>query len=303
MTPAFVGPQQLRGALSMSDAIDALDRAFGESLPAAPDRSHLDTGSGDLLVMPAWAEDAAGVKLVTVAPGNPERDLPLIQGVYVLFEKPGLTPIAIFDAAALTALRTAAISGVATRHLARTEASTLLIFGAGVQAAAHLEAMAAERPIETVQVVSRTTERAEALVETARAIGLDAAVAGPEDVSSADVICTCTTSTRPLFSGDLLAPGVHLNAVGSYQPAARELDDVAVGRARVVVDTMTALRESGDLLSPIDNGTLDPQDVTDLATVVSEKRGRVSESEITIFKSVGAAFEDLVVARAAAQRL
>lgn len=303
MPPSFVGAEELHAALSMTAAVDALEHAFGLPLPHAPDRSHLDTGSGDLLIMPAWGELGAGVKLVTVAPDNPEQGLPLIQGVYVLFEQPSLTPVALFDAAALTALRTAAVSGVATRYLARQGAASLVIFGAGAQAEAHLAAMATVRPLERVRVVSRTQERARKLVERARSLGLRAEVAEPEAVRESDLVCTCTTSPEPVFPGGILAEGTHVNAVGSYKPFARELDDAALARARVVVDTRTALVESGDLIAPLENGTIHAEAVVDLATLVSEQLGRTSDAEITVFKSVGAAFEDLVIARAASQRL
>ena len=181
--------------------------------------------------MPAFGDAGVGVKLVTLTPGNAERDLPFINAVYVLFDADTQAPDAIVDGAALTALRTAAVSGLATRYLASADARRLVIFGAGVQARSHLEAMLAVRPIEHVTVVSRTPERAQALVEVARGRGVDAAVGGANDVADADIVCTCTTSDVPLFDGGLLAPGAHVNAVGSYRPTARELDTVAVARA------------------------------------------------------------------------
>lgn len=287
----------------MADAIEALEEALSGPEIHAPDRSHLDTGTGDLLLMPAWADDVAGVKLVTVAPGNPQRNLPLIQGVYVLFEQPTLTPVALFDATALTALRTGAISGVATKHLARDDASYLVIFGAGVQGQAHLDAMVAVRAIDKVRVVSRSPDRAGALAEKATAMGLDADVRGADVVERAAIVCTCTTSPQPVFDGKLLSPGVHINAIGSYTPSARELDDFVIDHATVTVDTLTALGESGDLAAPIEDGRLRADEVRGLATIVKEGTGRTSDGEITVFKSVGAAFEDLVVARAAARRL
>lgn len=303
MSLAFVGADLLAQTLTMTDAVDALERAFAATLPAAPARSHLDTGTGDLLLMPAWGEDAAGVKLVTVAPGNPARELPLIQGVYVLFEKPSLTPVALFDAAALTALRTAAVSGVATRHLSRQDALCLVIFGAGIQARSHLEAMAAVRVLEEVRVVSRSGHRAREVVDIARASGLDADIARADAVADADIVCTCTTSSNPVFDGKLLSPGVHVNAIGSYKRSARELDDFVMAQARVVVDTQTALQESGDLVAPIESGVLQRNEIDDLGSVVRGGRGRVADTEMTVFKSVGAAFEDLVVAQAAVERL
>ena len=142
MSVPYLGPQDLRNALPMKDAIDALDNVFSGALPSAPPRSHLDVGRGDLLVMPAWGEElGVGVKLVTVAPANPSSGLPLIHGIYVLFDYEALRPLALLDGAALTGIRTAAVSAVATRYLARKKSKTLLVFGGGTQGQAHIEAM------------------------------------------------------------------------------------------------------------------------------------------------------------------
>ena len=286
----------------MGRAIDALEHAFAGSLPLAPDRSHLDVGTGDLLLMPAWSDAAAGVKLVTVAPGNPAAGLPLIHGLYVLFEQPSLAPVALFDAAALTALRTAAVSGVATRHLAREDSKRLVIFGAGVQARSHLEAMAVVRPIERVTFVSRTRERINPLMDLVTEMGLETSHGSPSVAGEADIICTCTTSSSPVFDGKSLIPGTHINAVGSYRPSARELDDATLKGARVIVDTLTALSESGDLVIPLAEGVISNKAVQDLSAVVTAGSRR-ADLEVTVFKSVGAAFEDLVIAEAALKRL
>lgn len=301
--PRFVGADELARILPVGAAVDALDAAFGRALPEAPERSHLDVGNGDLLLMPAWDERNAGVKLVTVAPGNPGRGLPLIHGIYVLFDGATLAPIALFEAAALTAVRTAAVSAVATRHLARRESSSLVIFGAGVQARAHLEAMLAVLDLQSVTIVSRGRGRADGLVHRARAAGCEASIGGVEAVTTADVVCTCTTSAEPLFDGATLRPGVHVNAVGSYKRDERELDEVSIERARVFVDTEVALKESGDLLFPLNEGILKATQVTTLHDVVAKSVRRASDEEITIFKSVGAAFEDLVVAQRAFEGL
>ncbi|MBA2726323.1 MAG: ornithine cyclodeaminase family protein [Actinobacteria bacterium] len=298
----FIDEKRLNETLGMHGAIDALERAFAGRLPTAPERIHLETGTGDLLLMPAWGEGSMGVKLVTVAPGNNALGKPLIQGIYVLFDKESLTPVALFDGAALTGLRTAALSGVATKYLARPDATKLVIFGAGTQARAHLEAIAAVRDIKTVRVVSRSPERASELGALA-AGRFDADVADPEAVAAADVICTCTTSSTPVFDGHLLPPGVHINAVGSYKPSTRELDDAAIGSVRIVVDTPVALTESGDLRTPLESGVIQEEDIEELATVVARGRHRKSPDDGTLFKSVGSAFEDLVVAEAAIRHL
>jgi ornithine cyclodeaminase/alanine dehydrogenase-like protein (mu-crystallin family) len=299
--PRLLGADEVRARLPMAAAIDALEAAFaaGDS-SAGPLRTSVDTPAGSLLLMPATGGHGAGVKLVTLTPGNPDRGLPLIHAVYVLFDPRTQAPVAVLDGAALTALRTAAVSGLATRHLARDDAGHLVLFGAGVQARAHLESMRAVRTIERVVVVSRSPGPAEALAEAARAIGLDASVGDPDDVTLADVVCTCTTSAEPVFDGRRLAPGCHVNAIGSYRPETREVDTETVRRARVVVETRdVALEEAGDLLIPIAEGAIGPEHlVADLAALVRGAAGRSSPDDVTLFKGVGMAFEDLVVARA-----
>ena len=299
----FVDAETLAHALPMTAAIDALEAAFGaERLPEAPMRTHVETRAGTLLLMPAFGEPGVGVKLVTLTPSNPDRRLPFIHAVYVLFEAVGQSPVALLDGAALTALRTAAVSGLATRHLARAEASRLAIFGAGVQARSHLRAMLAVRPIEDVVVVSRTRERADALVKEG---GVNARVGAPDDVGDRDLVCTCTTSATPVFDGSLLAPGTHVNAVGAYRPDLRELDTEAIERARVVVETReAAMEEAGDLLIAMKEGAIgEDHVVADLAEVVNGVTVRRTAQDVTVFKSVGVAFEDLVVARAAVDQL
>jgi ornithine cyclodeaminase len=289
----------------MAAAIDALEAAFGAgALPDAPLRSNLDTPAGSLLLMPASGSPGLGVKLVTLTPSNPGRGLPFLHAAYVLFDPATQAPRAVLDGSALTALRTGAVSGLATRYLARAAASRLVVFGAGVQARSHLEAMRAVRRVEEVVVVSRTRERAEALVTEARADGLDATVGEPADVVDADLVCTCTTSTVPVAQGALLSPGVHLNAVGAYTPEMREVDAEGVRRARVVVETReAAMAEAGDLLLAMREGAVGADHIAaDLAEVVGGAPVRISEEDVTLFKSVGVAFEDLVVASAAVDR-
>jgi ornithine cyclodeaminase/alanine dehydrogenase-like protein (mu-crystallin family) len=289
----------------MTAAIDALHAAFAAELPEAPLRSHVDTAGGALLLMPAWGEAGVGVKLVTLTGSNPERGLPFIHALYVLFDPETQAPVATLDGAALTALRTAAVSGVATRLLAREGSSRLVLFGAGVQAASHLEAMRAVRPVEEVVVVSRGAERAAALVERAEATGISARIGGASDVTRADLVCTCTTSETPVVAGGRLSAGVHVNAIGAYLATMRELDTEAVRRSRVVVDTReAAFAEAGDLLIPIGEGAIGRDHVrADLAELVRGAEVRTSPEDVTVFKAVGVAFEDLIVAKAAVDRL
>jgi ornithine cyclodeaminase/alanine dehydrogenase-like protein (mu-crystallin family) len=300
----FLDGDEVWRRLPMPAAIDALEAAFRDGDPSAtPLRSHIETTRGTLLLMPAVGDAGVGVKLVTLTDANPAAGLPLIHAVYALFDPVTQAPSLLADGAALTALRTAAVSGLATRHLARTDASRLVIFGAGVQAASHLEAMIAVRPIADLTVVTRTPARAEALLARARAMGIDASGGGPDAVSGADIVCTCTTAAAPLFDGDALAVGAHVNAVGAFRPDAREVDTAMVRRARVVVETRAAaLEEAGDLLIPIGEGAIRPEHVrADLQEVVRGAEVRSGPRDITFFASVGLAFEDLAVAGALAE--
>jgi ornithine cyclodeaminase/alanine dehydrogenase-like protein (mu-crystallin family) len=296
-----IGAEELRERLPVAAAVEALETAFRTGdLDAGPLRSEVETPAGSVLLMP-WAGDAGvGVKLVTLTPSNPRRGEPFIHAAYVLFDRETQAPQAVLDGAALTALRTSAVSGLATRWLANEDASRLVLFGAGVQARAHLEAMSAVRPIRDVTVVSRSAVPAEALVAAAEGRGLTARVGTPDAVAEADLVCTCTTAGEPLFEGKELRAGAHVNAVGSYQPHTREVDTETVRRALVVVETRNvAMAEAGDLLIPIEEGAIGPDHiVADLSEVVRGGSVRRSPDDVTFFESVGMAFEDLAVARA-----
>ena len=299
--PRVIGAEALRAALPMRAAIDALEAAFRDGDPSGgPMRSSVETPSGSLLLMPAFDDAAVGVKLVTLTPENPGHALPLIHATYALFDGETQALRAILDGGELTALRTAAVSGLATRHLAREDASRLVIFGAGVQARSHLESMCAERPVTEVVVVSRTAGPAQELVGTARDRGLTASTGGPDAVADADLVCTCTTSEEPLFDGSILAPGAHVNAVGTHLPTARELDTETIRRARLVVESRdVALAEAGELVMALGEGAIGPEHVlADLAELVRGTPVRTADDDVTVFKSVGMAFEDLAVARA-----
>jgi ornithine cyclodeaminase/alanine dehydrogenase-like protein (mu-crystallin family) len=302
----LIDADALARALPMTAAIDALHAGFAaEPLPTAPPRAHLETGAGTLLLMPAFGDPGVGVKLVTLTSANPERGLPFIHAAYVLFDAETQAPRAMIDGGALTSLRTAAVSGLATRFLARVDARRLVLYGAGIQARSHLEAMRAVRPIDEVVVVSRGRDRAEALAAFAAGSGLRASVGEPGAERDADVVCTCTTSPTPVVAGASLPAGVHVNAVGAYTTSMRELDAEAVRRSRVVVETReAATEEAGDLALAIAEGAVSPDlVVADLPEVVRGARVRRSDDELTLFKSVGVAFEDLIVARAAVDRL
>ena len=278
--------------LSMRDAVNALEAALAGGLDpeADPPRSIVDVPAGQLLSMPAAFGRYAGVKVVSVAPANAERDLPRVQGMYLLLDGQTLAPLALLDGTALTALRTPAVSALAVRHLAAGAAERMLVFGTGPQAYGHVQAMRAVRPIAHLDVVGRRPDRVAELVATCRATGLSAAAASPGDVARADLVCCCTTARVPLFAGELLPDHATVVAVGAHEPDAREVDERLVHRATTVVEARSAaLREAGDIVLA---GLANPHTLAELV------RGEVTVApdRPRLFKSVGMAWEDLIVA-------
>jgi ornithine cyclodeaminase/alanine dehydrogenase-like protein (mu-crystallin family) len=303
--PLWVDAERLRTAMSMGDAVSALESGFADELPITPQRMVVERGAEQLILMPAAGAMGSGVKLVTLQSENPGRGLPLIQGVYALFAAETLSPLAFFDGAELTRLRTPAVSALATKYMARPDARRLLVFGAGVQARAHVEAMQSVRAIDHVTIVDPAQAPAQALVEDLRAQGIEAEVGTAEQIGSAEIVCTCTTSPTPLFDGEWLAPGTHINAMGSYQPHTREIDSATCARSRIAVESREAvMAEAGDLLLAIGEGVIAEGDViAELAELARGARVREDDEQITLFKSVGVAFEDLIVAAAAFRAL
>jgi ornithine cyclodeaminase/alanine dehydrogenase-like protein (mu-crystallin family) len=304
--PPFIGPDEV-ARLPVTEAVDALERALLDGLDPEddPPRSAVATEAGELLLMPSSWASAAGVKLATVAPANPGRGLPRIQGVYVLFDGATLAPAALIDGIALTSLRTAAVSALAVRRLAPPGVSRLLVFGSGPQAWSHVMALRELRPLERVDVVARDRARLERFVERLREAGVDAhsgAGRADENVAAAELICCCTTAREPLFDGELVAPGATVVAVGSHEPEAREVDERLAGRATVLVEARSAaLREAGDVIQAIELGALAPDSLVTLAELVTGGASIPGERP-RLFKSTGMAWEDVVVAAELARR-
>ncbi|HSJ60773.1 MAG TPA: hypothetical protein VK895_06035 [Jiangellaceae bacterium] len=294
----------LKTLMPVAAAIDVIDELLrsGFDPETDPARQVLDLAAGDVLIMPAHTAQWVGVKIATVAPGNPARGLPRIQAVYLLIDALTLSLVAVLDGTALTALRTPAASAVAVRHLAAPNAGHLVLFGTGPQAWGHVDAICAVRSIERVTLVPHSPDRAEALVEHCRStLGLRATTGSPDSVAEADIVACCTTARTPLFPGRLLQDHVVVVAIGSHEPDAREVDDVTVCRSTVVVEARTAaLREAGDVIGAVRSGALDAERLIGLADVV---RGTADlPPGPRLYKSVGMSWQDLVVAAAAYER-
>ncbi len=260
--------------------------------------------------MPSYLNppDAIGLKAITVFPGNEGTAYDSHQGVVLLFEAAHGALVAILDATSITAIRTAAVSGVATRALAKPDAGDLAILGAGVQALTHLDAMAAARPLRRVRVWSRTPASVEKFVALARGrhpVVVEAAPSAEAAVRGADLVCTVTSSRVPILERRWLADGCHLNVVGASLAAARELDSDTVAAARVYTDRRESLlAESGDFLIPRSEGRFgDEHLIGEIGEVLEGKvEGRRTATDLTLFKSLGLAIEDLAAAHFVTQR-
>jgi len=294
---------QVHAALPWQALVQQLSDAFAQGAHVPVRHVHALGGPDALLLMPAWSDAALGVKLVTVMPGNAARALATVQASYLLFERSSGRMLAMLDGEALTLRRTAAASALAARHLARSDAHRLLIVGAGQLAEWMARAHHALRPAMTeVAIWGRNSKAGAALARKLADAGLPARVCDDlqDGVQAADIVCCATTSTVPIVRGAWLQSGTHLDLVGAFKPDMRETDDAAVACARVFVDTFAgALTEAGDLVQPMQRGVILREHVLgELAQLVrDEVTGRLSDQDITLFKSVGTALEDLAAAQ------
>jgi alanine dehydrogenase len=305
--------ERVLSPLEVVEAMAAAFRRYGGGACEVPARSATPVGQdGVLLTMPAAFSDGAqrglGVKQVSVYPGNRARGHPTLYATYLLMDGASGKPLALLEGTYLTGIRTGATSALASRLLARPDARRVACFGAGVQARFQLLCLAALRPLDRVDVIGRNPQRARAFAESmcaALGIPVEPCVDPHRAARQAHLIVCATTSPTPVVFGADLGPGTHVDAVGAFRPTDRELDGEAIRRARVVVDTYAgALEEAGDVLIPMGEGIIDRAHVrAELAEVVTGRcPGRTSDEEITVFKSVGFALEDLAAARLAYDR-
>lgn len=300
----------VRASVDMPGAIEAMRVAFGalaDGSATVPLRLALETAHGMSLFMPAHLarSGSTGAKVVSVNPGNARRGLPVIRATVLVLDAETGALLALMDGTWLTALRTGAVGGLAADLLAREESATVALFGAGVQARTQLEAVRCVRAIREVRVVSRGGGSADALV--AELDGVDARRVDDPDaaIDGADIVIAATSSSTPVFDGSKVAAGTHVTGVGSFTPEMREVDTTLVQRALVVVDEReAALAEAGDLAGPIADGAVDPSVAgLEIGEIVLGRRpGRTSPHEITFFKSVGNAVQDVAVAALVLER-
>ncbi|NNE71370.1 MAG: ornithine cyclodeaminase family protein [Rhodothermales bacterium] len=299
--PEYINGDDLEARLDFERLIPAMERVFLGSSDASP-RVHQETGSGLFLMMPAWEPSAyVGTKLVTIRLENRATGLDTIHGVYVLFSEESGQPLAILDGRVLTLRRTAATSAAATKWLAREDAHSHLMIGAGALAPYLIRATGEVRPVSRVGIWNRTPRNAAKLVEELASEGIQAEVVSDlqSATEEADIISTATQSKAALIMGANLKSGVHLDLVGSYTPDMVEADPTALARARVFVDTWEGAKsEAGDLIQAVRSGAFDWDHVAgDLRALFrGEVSGRTSPEDITAFKSVGASIEDLAAA-------
>jgi ornithine cyclodeaminase/alanine dehydrogenase-like protein (mu-crystallin family) len=309
MNVLIVTQSEIPALLPMHECIDVMAEvletlARGDAVLPLRKGTPVPDGTGYLVVMPGYigAPAALGLKAISVFPGNLGTEYDSHQGAVLLFEPVHGRLLAIMDASTITGIRTAAVSGLATRLLSKADAGDLAILGSGVQAHSHLDAMRCARKLRRVRVWSRNTANARRFADNARRdFDIDVEVADhPKNaVLNADIICTTTSSAEPVLQGGWLSSGAHINAVGSSVARARELDTEAVVRSRMFVDRMeSALNEAGDFLTPKQEGAIgDNHIIGELGDILLGKlEGRRNDREITLFKSLGLAVEDLASA-------
>jgi ornithine cyclodeaminase/alanine dehydrogenase-like protein (mu-crystallin family) len=305
--PRLIGRRLVESTLGPEAARQVIAEAFLRRPARTIPRTSARLAAGELLVMPAEAERLVGVKVLTLADGR-HPPAPAVQGAYLLFDAGSLRPLAVLDGPALTELRTAAVSALAVDLLAPADAGVLALFGSGPQARAHLQAIAAVRDLQRVMLIGSSTTGSEAILPLAERLSLPARPATAADVAEADLLCCCTSAPEPVFDGSVLRPGCLVVAIGSHRPNRREVDTTTVRRSRVVVETREGvLAEAGDLLIPMAEGAFGEDDVeADLFEVAANgglpphppSAGAAGGRDLVLFKSVGAAFEDLAVADA-----
>lgn len=304
--PLFINKEKVVSLLPMNECIGVMEKMFrslanGECVQPLRSLMWLPGKRGIVGMMPGHAESlgVSGIKVITVFHRNRNEGLPSHQGVVILFDGKYGQPLMLFDAAEITAIRTAAASAVATKYLARKNAETLTIIGAGDQAKQHIDAMLGVRRIRQINIWNKTEKNAEQLAEKTFAkykIPVSVKRNIEEAVKNADIICTTTSSREPIVMGEWISEGTHINAVGSSVAVARELDTNAVIKSKLFTDCYESIfNEGGDFLIPKKEGAITDAHVkAEIGEILlGKKKGRENDNEITLFKSLGIAAEDI----------
>ena len=309
MPLTIVNAAGVRKLLPMSECIDAMEPAMIAATTGAismPPRlvAPLIDESGTLVLMPGSSTELAafGAKVINLIPDNPARGLPAIQGFIALFDHASGTPVAVIDGAEVTAIRTAAASGLATRLLARADAHTCGIFGNGVQAVTHIDAMVAVRAVDEIIVWGRNPDKVRAFAQAqAQRTGIRVReTADPAEAGACDLVCTTTTSPEPVLAGEWVNPGAHVNLVGAHSLATRECDTDLVVKSSVYVDLMESTRnEGGDIMIPVAEGAIDETHVIgELGELLEGKiPGRQDDRQVTLYQSHGINAQDMFAAK------
>ncbi len=298
-----INSDQTRQLLEFPELIETLRAAFAAEIHVPLRHHHFlpqpDGTTATLLLMPSWSEEYIGIKLVTIFPGNTKRNIPGLYSTYLLCDSLTGKHLALIDGNQITVRRTVAASALAASYLSRENASNLLVIGAG-RVASHLPyAYKAVRPIQKVKVWDINAALAAHMVNNLKADGFDAEVAQDlkSAVEQADIVTSATLSREALIHGEWLRPGVHIDMIGGFTPEMRESDDAVFANAAVFVDSMDALEEAGDLMSPIKNGVLNVDKINTLPMLCKQTTaGRTSNAQITVFKAVGTALSDIASA-------
>ncbi len=313
MTLIIIGADEVRELLPMAECIGHMAEAMiavSAGSATVPPRVGMSLGeSGDaLLVMPGASRDPAvfGAKLISLFDANPAHNRPVVQGLITLFDRTTGAPVAIVEGSSITAIRTAAASGLASDRLARRDARSCGILGCGVQAASHIDAIAAVRSLDQVLVWGRDNMRAQAFARQERQrTGLDVrAVPDPARAAACDIVCTVTAAQQPILRSSWVLPGTHVNLVGAHAITAREAETALIVRARPYVDLLaSAQRESGDLMIPVQEGAVSEDHIVGEIgqLLVGQIEGRVNNTQITLYKSLGITAQDLYAASAVYQ--
>jgi ornithine cyclodeaminase/alanine dehydrogenase-like protein (mu-crystallin family) len=309
MKVLIINQSEVRQLLPMSECIEVMAQALatlarGDAILPLRPVLWLPEKVGALGMMPSYMGDiqAMGLKVVSVFPGNHGTEYDSHQGAVLVFETHHGQLLALVDASEITAIRTAGVSGVATRLLAREDAKTVAILGSGIQARSHIAAMCAVRSIQHIRVWSRNTEHAQHFAERAARrhnVTVKAYSSAQEAVEGADIICTTTSAREPILQGEWIAAGTHINAIGSSVSFTRELDTAAVVKSRLYVDRReSTLNEAGDFLFPKQEGVITDDHIQgEIGEILIGKvQGRQTPDETTLFKSLGLAVEDLAAA-------